>query len=166
MEVSIGILIIGSLYWDDELCRARWWHERLDLSTPRSVLAPTRYGRINDYFANAVTVFAANADRSARVAALAAGKVAASEQRQSMVNYLRAIADDYKPRRASEDDLPSRLNALAEEIASKDWQLEDITVQKLILGEHDPQYLEALDASDPTVFVHKFPHLSQSAPPR
>jgi len=83
-----------------------------------------------------------------------------------MVNYLRAIADDYKPRRASEDDLPSRLNALAEEIASKDWQLEDITVQKLLLGEHDPQYLEALDASDPTVFVHKFPHLFQSAPPR
>ncbi len=45
MEVSIGVLIIGSLYWDDERNRKWWRSERLDFSASRSVRAPIRYGR-------------------------------------------------------------------------------------------------------------------------
>lgn len=45
MEISIGILTIGSLYWDEQAVRTRWRRERLDLNAPRSVRAPIRYGR-------------------------------------------------------------------------------------------------------------------------
>lgn len=45
MEISIGILVIGSLYWDDNAHRTRWRCERLDLKAQRRVRAPIRYGR-------------------------------------------------------------------------------------------------------------------------
>jgi hypothetical protein len=48
MEVSIGALVIGSLYWDPEPARARWRSERLDLTASRKVFAPIRYGRRSD----------------------------------------------------------------------------------------------------------------------
>jgi hypothetical protein len=126
--------------------------------TPNEILTALA-DRINDYFCNAARVFAANNDQSARTAALAAAKVAANEQRESMVMYLRAIAADYRSAVGSSGDLPDRIEALAAEISRKDWQLEDIMIQKRLLGEQDPQYLEALDGSDPTIFVHRFPHL-------
>lgn len=48
MEASIGILIIGSLYWDDRPNRSRRRCERLNLSTATSVYAPIRYGRCSE----------------------------------------------------------------------------------------------------------------------
>lgn len=44
MEISIGILVIGSLYRDDQTHRDRWRRDRLDLNAPRSVRAQIRYG--------------------------------------------------------------------------------------------------------------------------
>lgn len=56
MEVSIGVLIIGSLYWDDQPHRNRWRGERLDISESRSVRAPIRYGRRSHKRGNSYTM--------------------------------------------------------------------------------------------------------------
>lgn len=56
MGVSIGTLIIGSLYWDPEPNRARWRSERLDLAASRNVFAPIRYGRRSDSRGNSYTM--------------------------------------------------------------------------------------------------------------
>jgi hypothetical protein len=45
MRLTAGILIIGSLYWDDGGGRDRWRKWRLDLSRQWHVQAPIRYGR-------------------------------------------------------------------------------------------------------------------------
>ena len=44
-EVQIGVLIIGSLYWDDSGPRSVWRSERLDRDAQQRVRAPIRYGR-------------------------------------------------------------------------------------------------------------------------
>ncbi len=56
MKVSLGMLIVGSLYWDDHPHRSQWRHERLDLEAPRGVLAPIRYGRSSDKRGNTYTM--------------------------------------------------------------------------------------------------------------
>ncbi len=56
MEISIGTLIIGSLYWDKQPNRAKWRRERLDLSASRNVLAPIRYGRRSKTRGNSYTM--------------------------------------------------------------------------------------------------------------
>ena len=48
MEVSIGVLIVGSLYWDDRTERRQWRDGRLNIAAKRCVLAPIRYGRRSD----------------------------------------------------------------------------------------------------------------------
>lgn len=45
MQLRIGILIIGSLYWDSQAHRKKWREERLDASKGCSVRTPIRYGR-------------------------------------------------------------------------------------------------------------------------
>ena len=45
MNASVGILIIGSLYWDDDTTRETWRQKRLDLDKRTYVAAPIRYGR-------------------------------------------------------------------------------------------------------------------------
>ncbi len=42
--ISVGVLIIGSLYWDDTDIRTKW-RERLDLDASKHVRTPIRYGR-------------------------------------------------------------------------------------------------------------------------
>jgi hypothetical protein len=45
MNLSIGILIIGSLYWDTRGGRDRWRESRLQMDRDFLVKAPIRYGR-------------------------------------------------------------------------------------------------------------------------
>ena len=47
MELSVGVLIIGSLYWR-EGSRARWRRKRLWMEREWCVRAPIRYGRLSD----------------------------------------------------------------------------------------------------------------------
>ena len=44
-DVQIGVLIIGSLYWDKSEPRAAWRNERLDFEREERVRVPIRYGR-------------------------------------------------------------------------------------------------------------------------
>jgi hypothetical protein len=45
MNLSVGILIIGSLYWDTRGGRDRWRENRLQMDRDLLVKAPIRYGR-------------------------------------------------------------------------------------------------------------------------
>jgi hypothetical protein len=45
VALSAGILIIGSLLWDDE--RQTWRDERLEMGSAETVTAPIRYGRLS-----------------------------------------------------------------------------------------------------------------------
>lgn len=42
---KVGILIIGSLFWDTEPARQYWRNSRLLLNSAQQVYAPIRYGR-------------------------------------------------------------------------------------------------------------------------
>lgn len=43
--MRLGILIIGSLYWDPSRIRCRWRQNRLSCSEKREVMVPIRYGK-------------------------------------------------------------------------------------------------------------------------
>ena len=45
MPLTAGVLIIGSLFWDQEKDRPVWRAERLNMAAARWVSAPIRYGR-------------------------------------------------------------------------------------------------------------------------
>ena len=46
-RIRIGVLIIGSLYWDDKEHRKEWRRDRLDPDNKKHVRAPIRYGRLS-----------------------------------------------------------------------------------------------------------------------
>jgi hypothetical protein len=54
MSLSIGILIIGSLYWDPE--RRAWRDSRLRMDEVQTVRAPIRYGRLSRNRGNTYTM--------------------------------------------------------------------------------------------------------------
>jgi len=122
----------------------------------------THSKRINDYFANAVRVYALTGDEHTRCAALSAAKVAARKQKSRMIAYLLAMAFDIK--HAMGDDpgaeLPiQRLLTLKRDIEAKNWNLTDAAREKDRLSELEPEYLEALNRADPSVFERKHPEL-------
>ena len=54
--MQIGVLIIGSLYWDDSKCRPAWRSERLNLEREERVRVPIRYGRRSKKRGNTYTM--------------------------------------------------------------------------------------------------------------
>ena len=63
--LSLGVLIIGSLYWDCNRKREEWRRERLDLNYEQYVRAPIRYGRRSQRRGNSYTmVFSARLDKA------------------------------------------------------------------------------------------------------
>ena len=120
----------------------------------------THSKRINDYFANAVKVYALTGDEHTRCDALCAAKVATRKQRSRMIAYLLAMAFDIK--HAIGDgpvsELPiQRLLTLKKDIEAKNWSLTDAAREKDRLSELEPEYLDALNHADPSVFERKHP---------
>ena len=56
MELRAGVLIIGSLYWDEFESRRAWRESRLILSKPAVVKVPIRYGRKSHNRGNTYTM--------------------------------------------------------------------------------------------------------------
>jgi hypothetical protein len=56
MNLSIGILIIGSLHWDDQDHRRQWRNDRLQTDREFPVRAPIRYGRKSESRGNTYTM--------------------------------------------------------------------------------------------------------------
>jgi hypothetical protein len=62
MALSVGVLIIGSLYWDTTGGRVRWRAERLEKDREWLVKAPIRYGRFADQRGTYTMVFSSLPD--------------------------------------------------------------------------------------------------------
>ena len=90
----------------------------------------------------------------AGVAALTAAKVAASVQRDSMVDYAVGIASDL---RDENPNASANLLTLCEAIREKDWAMRDITAAKSELHALNKDMATALDKSDGQYFRRVFP---------
>lgn len=112
-------------------------------------------GALNDYFVNAVTVYALGQEEVARVAALTAATVAAGKQRASMILFLQGMAGDCS-KMPNGDKIRSQLLALAQEIGQKGSDLQTIKVQKQQLGDVSPDLLTALDSFDASIFKKRW----------
>ena len=118
---------------------------------------------INDYFFDAAIVYAFAGAEAEKVAAVTAGKVAAEEQRASMIAFLRGAASDTELEKVADGHLVRRrLLEVADRIAAKDWTIEDVRVQKAFLKKVNPEYLTALNNFNPRVFRKKWPSLFAS----
>ncbi len=107
-----------------------------------------------DYFWDAIRVYSRNHDPIIRIAALAAAKKASRDDRAIMVKYLRRMAAVDEP-----DDYRLPLDQLAEEISFKDWTIRDAIAEGRTLAKFDPEYAEALDRFDSSVFRRRFPRV-------
>jgi hypothetical protein len=118
--------------------------------------------RINDYFLNAVIVWLWLEHVAAKLAALAAAKVAARRQRGSMQRCLLTMIHDFEEVSSTIPELRAsvvRIRDLHAEIAVKHWTVRDATEAKRLLANYDSEYLLALDRADDKVFVRRFPNL-------
>ena len=122
--------------------------------------------RINDYFVNAVRIYALTEEEDARIAILTAAKAAAKKQRNSMAKYLQSMASDMEKVSKDKPEVKSHVDEfikssteLVEEISSREWTESDISNQKKELESINPQYLAALEKADPSIFAQKHPQL-------
>ena len=115
---------------------------------------------VNDYFCNAVKVWIFMIKEDAKIAAIAAAKVAGEKQRESMFNYLSGMASDL------ERDFPDdpvmrrhsgRLLSLKKEIEAHNWTTMDAAKEKDRLANINPDYLTALNKADANIFVRRYP---------
>ncbi len=120
--------------------------------------------RVNDYFMYALIAYTRFNDEDAKVAAIAAGKVAGRKQRNSMVVGLRAYASELAKTVSEHPELEPvmhKVSEIATEMSAKDWAVRDAAHEKQRLHERNPKYLKALNKADPNVFVRKYGDLSQ-----
>ena len=123
-------------------------------------------GKVTEYFENAIKVYLWLDDTSAGVAALTAAKTAAAAQRDAMITHLMQLSGQFTQLIDKIPELQAfkaRLKKLSQEIGAKDWTIQDVQEAKRELGEVNLKYLEALNRSDPSVFVSRYPALFQAS---
>lgn len=101
-------------------------------------------------------------DEHTRCAALNAAKVATRKQRSGMIAYRLAMAFDIEHAMGDDSgaELPiQRLLTLKKDIEAKNWSLAEAARERDRLSELEPEYLEALNRADPSVFERKHPEL-------
>ena len=122
-------------------------------------------GKISEYFKNAARVYLYFDKPPARLAAVTAAKVIAKPQRDELIAYLKEQLTVFEllfHTTQEADEFKKRLEGLAQEITAKNWTVQDVRGAKNELGEVNPQYLQALERSDPQVFVKEYPALFQT----
>ena len=115
---------------------------------------------INQYFCNAALVWLFRDDEDAKIAAIAASKLATEKQRESLLNYLSGMALDFEqnfPDDPTKKKHRRMLLKLKGEISAKDWTMEDVVEEKNRLAMVNQDYLQALNKADANVFVRKYP---------
>ncbi|NHZ84854.1 MAG: hypothetical protein GWP19_03120 [Planctomycetia bacterium] len=115
---------------------------------------------VNDYFCNAVKVWIFMIKEDAKIAAIAAAKVANEKQRRSMLIYLSGMALDLGrdfPNDPVMKRHSGRLLSLKKEIAAHNWTIMDATKEKDKLAEINSDYLKALNKADAKIFVRQYP---------
>ncbi len=120
---------------------------------------------VPSYFFNAVKVYALLGEEDAKIAALAAGKVATPRQRTIMLDYLNnrtsALLLETEEDNAGQNPLlvVDRLLQLKTAITTQVDPNGDVSQEKQWLNDHNQAYLRGLDRGDPTVFVAQHPDL-------
>lgn len=109
---------------------------------------------INDYFTDGAKLYAFLSNEDAGVAALTAAKVAATIQRESMIDYCNGFASDLEE---MAPQVSQKLRALASECSQKDWSMSDVVEAKNELAKINPDMLKALNTADGQYFRRTFP---------
>ncbi len=112
---------------------------------------------INDYFCNAVKVWVFMNKKDAKIAAVAAAKVADGKQRKSMLKYLSKLAADLDSTITNKSKYSGKVLSLKKEIAAHNWTIMDAAIEKDRLAEINPNYLKALNKADARIFVRQYP---------
>ena len=60
MKLAIGVIIVGSLYWDDQPHRKKWRNDRLQMGKAIGAKLPIRYGRRSQSRGNTYTMVFSN----------------------------------------------------------------------------------------------------------
>jgi hypothetical protein len=76
-----------------------------------------------------------------------------------MASDLKQMSESEPEFRPLTDQFVEAEAQLEEDIFLKDWTISDIREQKEELGKANPDYLNALNKADPSVFARKLPHL-------
>ena len=129
---------------------------------------------VHSYFFNAVKVYALLGEEDAKIAALAAGRIATPRQRTLMLDYLNKRTSELlletEEDNAGQNPLAivDRLLQLKQEISQQEDPADETTngdiPEKQWLNDHNQAYLQALDRGDPNVFVAQHPDLFSSQP--
>jgi len=114
---------------------------------------------VDRYFYSAVLTWLKYSDENARLAALAAAKVASPNAQEDYKGKLIVISTYL--RTAEEANSEQIKNAellfnLYREISSKNWTVEDAKEERKKLFGAEPEYAQALNKFDPSVFAKRY----------
>lgn len=117
------------------------------------------------YFLHAVKVYALTGDEDAKMAALAAGRLAAARQRALMLDFLNKRSSELLLETAEDNAgrnplvVVDRLLHLKHEIAAQTAATDAAQPELTWLRDHNRAYLRALERGDAQVFVTRHPDL-------
>ena len=106
------------------------------------------YQAVNQYFLWAAQLYMKTNREDDKLAAITAAKMASSEQRKGMVDFLDVVC--------SGDYDSNKKRALQQEITAKDWDRADVMRAKKELGKVNKTYLDVLERDDETFFHRKY----------
>lgn len=112
--------------------------------------------QVNQYFINAVATWLKYNDEKARLAALAAAKVASKSTRKTYLSKLALLGLEIRAAKGSKKEnikTGQKISALYKDISEKEWTLEDAKKAREELFEVDQEYAIALNKFDPGVFT-------------
>lgn len=119
--------------------------------------------RVNEYFYKAIQVWLLHDDENARIAALAAVKVASPHAQRNYVGKLRVIQFELSAENSKlSKERAKLLMGFINEIKMKIWTLDDAAKEREKLFEANPEYATALNKYDPTVFSKRYREMDKN----
>jgi hypothetical protein len=118
--------------------------------------------KIQDYFADAVRVYALKGEEDARCAALVAATVAGKKQRKSMIEELSKMASNVMlgyPDKMARESIAERILFLRREVELSSRDRKGMKEKKEKLSKINAEYLSCLKRGEPSIFKRKYPHL-------
>jgi hypothetical protein len=118
--------------------------------------------RINDYFADAVRVYALRGEEDAGCAAILAAIVARKKQRRSMIEQLSKMVSNvmqYYPDKMARESIAERILFVKREVEFSDGNRKDLKEEKEKLSKMNAEYLACLNREDPSIFKRTYPNL-------
>ncbi len=118
--------------------------------------------RIQDYFEDAVRVYALKGEEDAGCAAIVAAIVAGKKQRRSMIEELSKMASNVMqghPGKMARQPIAERIIFLKRRVELGGGDRKGIKEEKEKLSKINAEYLSCLERGEPSIFKRKYPHL-------